>query len=58
MANTTSLVVHVSSLVATAKILAVQVGTSIHLASLPCQPICLVLCLLIALLLKRIFVFL
>jgi hypothetical protein len=29
-------------LVAAAKILAVKAGTSIHLARLPCQPICLV----------------
>ncbi len=45
-------------LVATAKIFPVLVAESIHLPSLPCQPICLVLCLLIALCWRAFLIFL
>jgi len=55
MVHVACLIVNISSVSATTKTLAVKVATSIHRTLLPCLPSCLVLCPLLALLLKRIF---
>jgi hypothetical protein len=55
MVHVACLIVNISSVSATTKTVAVKVATSIHRTLLPCLPSCLVLCPLLALLLKRIF---